>query len=328
MGFMDDFMQGASAGYTDVEGGAPRTAGGMAGATTGVLGKYAMSPIESLQALGNSMQSTYEGNGYSPDEVTAALMDVGMLSTPVNNGGMLGSFGGRTSGLGPLDYWLPMDHPDRALNFERWGRNSVVPGAGTGDLQPFFMSGTNKPLFDAFDVRYSGSNTGNADALDFAAWLSDNGMMSSSYGEGMARSDFSEMIRNGAVPESFFPRVIPGHVRAENPFIYDAGFKRYEKGIFEEIANEARKPEYDALFVENVRDGMFGNNDVGNVIAIKEPNQFKSLFNSGEYGETDNFMRAEIPALPLMFQGGNPYSTPPRPQDIPYDEFSNVGGFI
>ncbi|SME89416.1 hypothetical protein [Desulfovibrio gilichinskyi] len=338
MGYFDDAATGAKAGYNEIEGGAPFTAGGVSGSLAGILGRYAMSPIESLQTLGSSMQGVYDGKGYNPDEVTAALMDVGMLSSPASSAlmpaGSLGMFGGKlgkvakNAEFGPLDYWLPLDHPDRTANFEKWGRGAVVPGAGTGDLQSFFMSGTNKPLFDAFDVRFSGSNTGNADALDFAAWLSDHGMMSSSYANGMPRVQFEKMIRDGTVPERMFPRVIPGHVRAENPFVYDAGFKEYEKGLFDQIAAEARKPEYDALFVKNVRDGMYGNTDVGNVIAIKNPNQFKSIWNSGEYGETGNFMRGEIPALPSMFQEENPYTTPLKPEDLQYDEQYNPFGMI
>ncbi|WP_321404496.1 hypothetical protein [Maridesulfovibrio sp.] len=339
MGFIEDLfeeasrrtspLQAAQATWNQDPVDLPLSPANVLGAAAGSVGRMAIKdPFESLRSLGNGMQSAYEGNGYDPGEMTAALMDVGMLSTPRNSGGMLGMFGGKLpkaarQELGPLSYWLPLDHPERALNFERWGRGAVILGAGEGDLQPFFMSGTNAPLFDAFDVRYSGSNTGNADALDFAAWLSDHGDIASSYAYGKKLNKFVDMIQAGTVPEGQHPRVLPGYVRAENPFIYDAGSMGYEKGVFEEIAKEARKPEYDALFVKNVRDGRYDHDDVGNVIAIKNPNQFKSLFNSGEFGDTGDFMRGTIPAVPHEKS-----RTQSEPGPFAYDTLLNPFGVI
>lgn len=305
MGFFEDLMQGAQAGYQGVEGGAPMTAGGMAGATAGVMGRYAVSPLESLQTLGNSMQSAYEGNGYNPDEVTAALMDVGMMSTPFNTGGMLGSFGGKRAPVqefGPLEYWLPMAHPERMANFEKWARDSVLLDE-TG-RPATFGHGTNGNLFDAFDVSKAGSNTDADDALGWAAWLTDEMRIASDYARGEhPKHMFRQIVNVDQFSPDYMARIIPGHVRAENPFIYDARFQRYTPQLFDELAAEARKPEYDAMLINNVRDGIFDESP-GNVIAVKDPNQFKSLWNSGEYGPTDNFMRSTVPYVPQGNQEG------------------------
>lgn len=179
------------------------------------------------------------------------------------------------------------DSVGKAAN--RWARDSAY--SMTGEAPAVVRHGTVSPVdFKSFDPKKAGAHTNATDSMGFAGFVTPDHVLSDDY----ARYRSGPWARDGFGPHS---RVIQGFVRTENPLVYDFKGADYNAKLMKELSRAAQAPEYDSMLIKNINDGITFHREGGSdVIAFKDPRQFKGLFNR-KFTNNPDYMRAAAPVV-------------------------------
>jgi hypothetical protein len=170
-------------------------------------------------------------------------------------------------------------------NFQNWFGDSVTHTDGQPHV---FYTGTSK------DKDFTSHNVGR-----HGAWFVRDPEVASQYAE---QNDSQGYKRDGftLTPTNTASRVIPAYVKAENPYTGELP-EEYLRDNYKAAQSEW----FDTLRAKG-HDSWIPSSQGGNlVVALKEPQQIKSIYNSGKFDPNQKHMN-KADGGPAMFEGIHP----------------------
>jgi hypothetical protein len=229
----------------------------------------------------NSMMkaSLTKGNAKNGYYYTNDAEDSGSISAVVPNGGHISPV--ESPDINKADGGSVTDND----NFQSWFGDSVTHTDG----QPHVLyTGTSK------DKDFTSHNVGR-----HGAWFTRNPAVASQYAE---QNDSQGYKRDGFTftPINTASRVIPAYVKAENPYTGELP-EEYLRDNYKAAQSEW----FDTLRAKG-HDSWIPSSQGGNlVVALREPQQIKSIYNSGKFDPNQKHM-SKADGGPAMFEGIHP----------------------